>query len=150
MSRGKHTPREIVIRIKKMGIAGKRITEIAAEIGANQGTICNILQGKCYKGIHVPGEDNMPDRGQVGAKHHGAKLTDEDVVEILRRAALGETNTSIAKDPKYKVSTYPICAIVSGRTWKHIPRLWVWDDRRMSGPERKKRWSKKYPKEAVE
>lgn len=54
-------------------------------------------------------------KGERGSK---AKLTNEDVIEIRKRRANGETMEAIAKDfPLKKNSIYNI---VNRRTWKHI------------------------------
>lgn len=55
---------------------------------------------------------------QRGEKGNGAKLTEEDVLEIRRRAASGETQTSIAKD--FSVDRTRICRIVLRKTWAHV------------------------------
>lgn len=52
-----------------------------------------------------------------GAKHHMAKLTETDVVEIRRRA-LKETRVSIARD--YGMSSSYLGEIVRREAWKHV------------------------------
>lgn len=53
-----------------------------------------------------------------GMRHTSAKLTDEDVREIKRRLATGESRSSIARD-------FPVCRkvvqnIEHGRAWAHV------------------------------
>jgi uncharacterized protein (DUF433 family) len=66
-------------------------------------------------------------RGCIGVRFGSgsprAKLTEEDVADILVRVSSGETQTSMAK--KYSVSKVAINAIIKYRTWKHVqfPRL---------------------------
>lgn len=47
-----------------------------------------------------------------------AKLTPADVREIRRRRALGDRYASIATD--FGVTEYPVYAICTGRSWKHV------------------------------
>lgn len=54
-------------------------------------------------------------QGERGSK---AKLTNEDVIEIRKRRANGETIETIAKDFPLKQNS--IYSIVNRRTWKHI------------------------------
>lgn len=54
-------------------------------------------------------------QGERGSK---AKLTNEDVIEIRKRRANGETIETIAKDFPLKQNS--IYNIVNRRTWKHI------------------------------
>jgi hypothetical protein len=54
-----------------------------------------------------------------GAKHGRAKLTEEDVLEIRRRLAIGELCTSIAKI--YAVSSTAIRLIRDRKNWAHVP-----------------------------
>lgn len=55
---------------------------------------------------------------QRGEAHHEAKLTEEQVREIRRRAAAGETRRAIARS--LGVSRWCITLIVNRRTWKHV------------------------------
>ena len=55
-----------------------------------------------------------------GEQHGHAKLTDADVVEVLRRHATGTSIYALAKT--YKVNPGTIRAIVRGETWTHIER----------------------------
>ncbi len=53
-----------------------------------------------------------------GERVHQAKLTEADVRQIRRRAALGEQHTVIAAD--YGVTKVCIGAVVHRKTWKHV------------------------------
>lgn len=53
-----------------------------------------------------------------GDKHGMVKLTDADVMEIRRRYANGETQTSIAKD--FDVTNSSVSLIVRRLKWNHI------------------------------
>jgi len=59
------------------------------------------------------------DKRRHGEQMGGAsKLTDEDVINIRKRLATGETREAIAAD--YPVSNATIGHIKQGRTWKHL------------------------------
>jgi len=53
-----------------------------------------------------------------GEKNIGAKLTENDVVEIKKCLINGDKQIDIAKD--YNVTRYAISKIATGNTWKHI------------------------------
>jgi DNA-binding NarL/FixJ family response regulator len=53
-----------------------------------------------------------------GADVFGAKLTEEDVVSIMRRIAAGEKYPGIASE--FNVSTSTISLIKHKRIWKHV------------------------------
>ncbi len=54
-----------------------------------------------------------------GDAHPGAKLTDEQVVEIRRRFDDGERQAALARE--YDVSPMAMHYIVRRKTWRHIP-----------------------------
>ena len=54
----------------------------------------------------------------AGSRHHQAKLADNDVLEIRRRYAAGESTTSIQKS--FPVSCSMIKRIVKRQSWKHL------------------------------
>lgn len=54
----------------------------------------------------------------AGSRHPNAKLSEADVIEIRRRAALLERYQNIAND--YEVSYYAIDDIVRRRNWRHV------------------------------
>jgi hypothetical protein len=55
-----------------------------------------------------------------GESHGNAKLCDADVVDILQRAATGDTLSQIARD--LRVSRPTIQRVVQGKSWRHVPR----------------------------
>lgn len=70
----------------------------------------------------TPGE-NMDDktakgRGSFGEAVNTAKLSEEDVSNILRRAARGEMQLHIATS--YNVSPGAVSCIVKRKSWKHV------------------------------
>lgn len=69
--------------------------------------------------------DNMRDmqakgraRGARGERHHAAKLTADQAVEIRERVAAGELQKSLAVE--YGVSRPTISKVVVGQTWGHV------------------------------
>lgn len=60
------------------------------------------------------------DRGySSGVRHHLAKLTEEKVRDIRRRAAAGETPAALARE--FDVTDSTLSRVVLRKTWKHIP-----------------------------
>ena len=57
-------------------------------------------------------------QSKKGVKHHLAKLTEEQVIEIFRRLDNGESPTEIAKD--YPVGRCAISGIKHGKNWSHL------------------------------
>lgn len=74
-----------------------------------------------FEGTH---EDNVRDRDvkgrvQRGERNHGTKFTNEDVLEIRKQHATG--NTTYKKLAKfYSVNISSIAHIVRRQSWKHI------------------------------
>lgn len=65
-----------------------------------------------------PPKNSFVPEARRGEKHHGAKLTEAQVIEIKRLRSEGETNTSIAKS--FGVSSSTIGLIANGKIWNHI------------------------------
>lgn len=68
--------------------------------------------------------DNMRDRDRAGRTPKGessgaSKLKKSEVIDIRKRAAKGETQTSLAKH--YEVTPSTISSIINRKTWRHIP-----------------------------
>jgi hypothetical protein len=66
--------------------------------------------------------DNTRDRVAIGRQHVEAKLTPEEVQEIRAKYwyESGRSNV-VALATKYGVKPVTIVAIISGRSWKHLP-----------------------------
>lgn len=56
--------------------------------------------------------------GMPGERHHQAKLTNKQILEIRKRAAMGENQYDLAT--AFGVSQTNISMIVTRKTWKHI------------------------------
>jgi hypothetical protein len=73
-------------------------------------------------------KDNMADcsqKGRIdtsakhyGTAHHSARLTENDVREIRRRAGIGDQPRTLSNE--YGVSFQTIWRIVRGKNWKHL------------------------------
>lgn len=57
-------------------------------------------------------------RVNQGSKHGMAKITEENVLEILRLYKTGMTCTQIA--PKFSLCVSSICLMVKRKTWRHL------------------------------
>lgn len=78
-----------------------------------------------YAGTQRQNIQDALDRGRwtqhgasVGADHHLAKLTEDDVKEIRRAAEAGETRVSLAR--RFGVDPTNISCITLRKTWTHI------------------------------
>ncbi len=56
-------------------------------------------------------------RWPIGVRHHNAKLTVENVLEIIRRFESGETQTALGLE--YGIAQTGISLIVRRKAWKH-------------------------------
>lgn len=68
--------------------------------------------------------DNIRDRtlkgrSAKGARHHKAKLTEQDVLQIRKRF-LGKRGQLAALAREYGVCPQNMKAVVAGRTWRHL------------------------------
>jgi group I intron endonuclease len=122
--RGKKVSRETCLKISK-ALIGKKLSE---EHKANI--------SKAKKGEHKSEEfKEMVRRTSTGRKHSketkeklrvlrrgegstNHKLTNSDVIEIKKRLKLGEKTKILGEE--FKISQAAICAIKSGRIWRHI------------------------------
>lgn len=57
-----------------------------------------------------------------GENNSGSKLTESNVLEIIKLSNLGKADTEIAQ--LFNVSRSAIWGITSGKYWKHIQRRW--------------------------
>lgn len=57
-------------------------------------------------------------RSLTGERNHAAKLTEQDVIEMRKRAAAGESNGVLTDE--FGVSRGAVDHAVSGRSWKHL------------------------------
>lgn len=57
-------------------------------------------------------------RDLTGERHHQAKLTEAQVIEIRRRRAAGEQGRSLARE--FGVTESAICSIHNRRSWRYV------------------------------
>lgn len=87
------------------------------------GTQLDNINDRCKKGRSSHGEKHgLKIRGD---KNYRSKLTEKEVVEILRNTSLNQTELSI----KYNTTVKHINGIINGRSWKH-----VWNKYEISNP----------------
>lgn len=86
----------------------------------------NVLSNLAWGTQAENNADRMRNTGRIGdrpyvrgsAHFNNRGLTEADVVEIRRCAALGETQESLAS--RFPTSRGNVAVIVTGRTWKHV------------------------------
>jgi len=107
--------RNQVLEIVRRCRAGERYGSVAQDFPVDRDQISSIMCGASW--AHVTGIEggNGPPRG---SDKPGAKLTDADVLEIVRRHDAGEPQTHIARD--YPVQQSTISKIVRGTRWSHV------------------------------
>lgn len=103
--------REIRRRYKAGGTYGR----IGKALGVSRAIVSSVITGLCYD--RVEGEKDFELRGNRGARHL-TPLTEDDVREIKRRLAAGESQPSIAAD--FPVTRGTIGNIHRGVTWAHV------------------------------
>jgi hypothetical protein len=104
-----------VLKMRGAYANGQNATTLAAENKLSIATTCKILRGQSW--AHASGEITTR-LLQTGVRHHGAKLTEEQVRAIREERAHGATYAALTA--KYGVTLCPLQAIVSRRTWKHV------------------------------
>lgn len=124
---------EAVAEMRRRYAAGETRKALAREFGVTDATAENALKGKNWS--HVPGAvamrkgsvpmygDANPRRSSpekyahlLGTGHPRARFTVEQIADVRRRHAAGETQASIARGHGVSLST--IHLIVKGRNWK--------------------------------
>ena len=107
--------RDQVLEIVRRCEAGERYGSVARDFPVGRDQVSSIMRGESW--AHVTGIEGpaTPLRGEDKPE---AKLTEADVLEILRRHKAGETQTHIARD--YPVNQSAISKIVRGIRWSHV------------------------------
>jgi uncharacterized protein (DUF433 family) len=107
--------REQVVEIVRRCEAGERYGSVARDFPVRRDQVSSIMCGQSW--AHVTGfEVGIGPRR--GSDKPGAKLTEADVLEIVRRHEAGEPQTHIAKD--YPVNQSTISKIVRGTRWSPV------------------------------
>lgn len=77
-----------------------------------------------FSGTHDSNSQDMVEKNRasrlIGETNPSVKLTESQVVEIIRRLSNGESQKDLASE--YKVTKVCIHAIKHNKTWQHLPR----------------------------
>lgn len=76
-------------------------------------------KGRALSGNRHPSR-TTPERHARGERSGASRLTEPQVIDVLRKAALGHSHRSIAQE--LGVSTPTISSIVAGKAWRHVSR----------------------------
>lgn len=113
---GAQLPDAVVHSIINQRAAGVSVTDIAAHHEVPAKKVRRILTGANYSAI--TGLEHEP-TGPLRGEHHGnAKLTEPDVLEIVKQLNQGETQRAIAD--RFGVDNVTINSIKCGRLWGHL------------------------------
>ena len=104
-----------VLEIVRRYEAGETQTSIARDFPVKRNQVSQIVIGKAW--VHVTGIKRRRGR-RLGEDVPTAKLTEPDVLEIVRRYEAGENHTSIARD--FPVNRDQVSKIVNGKAWVHV------------------------------
>ncbi len=119
-ARGESAPsakltRDQVSEIVRRCEAGERYESVASDFPVKRDQVSSIMRGESW--AHITGIEGGTGP-QRGSDKPGAKLTEANVLEILRRHEAGEPQIDIAKD--YPVNQSTISKIVRGTRWSHV------------------------------
>jgi len=103
-----------VVSIRELLNIGLYTTEIASLYHVHNSAISRIKNGKFKTRPREP----ILGHGQRGERHHEAKLTEADVLEIR---SLRPAVTLVELAARFGVSTTNISDAANGKTWKHPP-----------------------------
>ena len=73
-----------------------------------------------YVATHAQNLRKHPERAPRGERNSHAKLTEADVIAIRRAARSGTPRRELRE--RYGVAKSSLRALITGQTWKHIPR----------------------------
>lgn len=113
-----------VDEIKQCLRNGKNLEEISISFPkVSKSTLSMINQGKIWieENEKYPIADLSHEQKRVGSSNGRAKMTEEEVMQIRRRYANGESASEIYKTYKDKISKSTLDAIAHGKTFKHLP-----------------------------
>ena len=119
-ARGENAPnarltRDQVVEIVRRCQQGEPFKSVARDFPVKADQIASIMRGECWSHLTGIESGNGPLRGEDAPT---AKLTEADVLEILRRHQAGEAQTHIARD--FPVNQSCISKIVRGKSWTHV------------------------------
>jgi hypothetical protein len=117
---GQRLSTEQVVAIRERYAAGEKPLALAAEFGISRKMIDPLVRGKCWKYSGGPIREAFGTASEImrGSRHPNSKLSEADVVEIIRRRTAGEIRKTIAAD--FQIAESVISKIMYGSSWKHI------------------------------
>lgn len=107
--------RSQVLEIVRRCEAGRRCSIVARDFPVATCQVQAIMRGDAWS--HVTGIESGPGLPR-GERIHSAKLTEDDVLEIVQRYEAGEPQTSIARD--FPVNQSQVSKILRGKSWTHM------------------------------
>ena len=107
--------RSQVLEIVRRCQAGEPCRHVARDFPVARRQVQSIMRGAAW--AHVTGIERGPGPPR-GDDIHTAKLTESDVLEIVRRYEAGEPQISIARD--FPVNQSQVSKIVRGVAWTHV------------------------------
>lgn len=107
--------------------------QLAKEYNVTQSLIAEINNGKRWASVGVQSLYPIRNQGimRTGSKNAKAVLTDEQVMDIRKRCANGESRTSVFNDYSEICSRSTIDKVVSGRSYANLPiydnknKVWI-------------------------
>ena len=97
--------------------------QLAEEYGVTQSLIAEINNGRRWAAVGI--QDKYPIRNQgimrTGSKNSRSVLTDEQVMDMRKRNANGESRSSIFEDYKDICSRSTLDKVISGRAYTNLP-----------------------------
>lgn len=125
---GEHTSgavlkNEDINKIRCLFASGHSSVQIGRVFGVGKAAVMAVVKGKTWSHIHFEVVDvsniEMPSRKIAkGESANKSGLKDTDVIRIREMRASGVRIVDIAKE--YDLANDNICAITSGKTWKHV------------------------------
>lgn len=99
-----------VLLLRKAYAKGTTMAVLATRAGVDLGTLWSLLKGRTW---HHVGGPILSDR------RLNCRVNDEQVLDIRRRHAVGESLNRLAK--AFGLSKHGVWAIVQRKTWRHLP-----------------------------
>jgi hypothetical protein len=108
-----------VLEMRRKYAQGRTINSLAKEYGVSSSTAVHVLTGKSWKHVKTPLGDPPP---KFNPRHSdnrkNAKISEEQVREIRKRSAAGETGMSLSA--AFGISQPAVSAIVTRRNWPNV------------------------------
>ena len=109
-----------VLEIVRRSLDGETAEEVGQGIGISRYAIHDIMRGRSWSWLTGIKRGEAP-RTRGGSAHGMSKLTEYQVLEIVRRCQSGESRSSVARD--FKVRPATVGDIMRGSTWGKVTGL---------------------------